>query len=145
MLINSVLGNPEQIISRINILSDEERKKILVEWNNTASFIDNIPIIKLFERQADIIPDNPAVIFGQSRMSYGELNRKADIVAGRLLQKGVGSETLIAICMDSSVELVEAVLGVLKVGGAFVPIDPQYPMERIATIVKDLGNPVIIY
>lgn len=144
MLINSVLGNPEQIISRINILSDEERKKILVEWNNTASFIDNIPIIKLFERQADIIPDNPAVIFGQSRMSYGELNRKADIVAGRLLQKGVGSETLIAICMDSSVELVEAVLGVLKAGGAFVPIDPQYPMERIATIVKDLGNPVII-
>jgi amino acid adenylation domain-containing protein len=99
---------------------------------------------RLFEAQAEQAPDALAVAAGRIRMSYGELNRRANQVAHYLRRRGVGPDSLVALCLDRSPALVVAVLGVLKAGGAYVPLDPAHPAERLSFMLHDAGTGIVL-
>jgi amino acid adenylation domain-containing protein len=101
-------------------------------------------IHEIFEAQADRTPDNLAVVLGTRRLTYRELNERANQLAHFLRAQGVGPDVLVGICLDRSVDLVVGLLGILKAGGTYVPIDPQYPRERRAFMLQDSSSPVIV-
>src|SRR4029453_10724653 len=94
-------------------------------------------IHQLFERQAAARPDATAVVFGEQRLSYRELNERANKLARYLQRLGVGPESLVGICIERSAETIVGLLGILKAGGAYVPLDTSYPQERIALMLDD--------
>ena len=98
----------------------------------------------LFEEKAERSPEAVAVVSVDERLTYDELNRRANRLANHLRRRGVGPETLVAISLERSADMVTAVLGVLKAGGAYVPLDPNYPKERLAMILEDTGAPVLL-
>src|SRR5687768_18213561 len=101
-------------------------------------------IHELFEAQVERTPDATAVLSNGERLSYAELNRRANRVGHRLRQLGVGPEVLVAICVNRSLDAVTGLLGILKAGGAYVPLDPSYPAKRLAYMVRDTGAPVLL-
>ena len=126
------------------MLSDAERQQILYEWNRTqAEYPKDVCIHELFEAQVNRTPEATAVVFGDERVSYGELNRRANRWAHYLREKGVRPEKRVGICTERGVEMVVALLAVLKAGGAYVPLDPEYPEERLQYMVKD-SEPLIV-
>ena len=126
------------------MLSNEERQQILHEWNNThAEYPEDMCIHELFEAQVKRTPEATAVVFGSERVSYDELNRRANRLAHYLRKNGVRPEERVGICAGRGVEMVVALLGVLKAGGAYVPLDPKYPEERLQYMVKD-STPVAV-
>ncbi len=119
-------------------LSPEERHQVLVEWNRTETPYPRTTCLHdRFELQAAATPDAEALVVDAERLTYRELNRRANHVAHRLRSLGVGQETLVGIFLTRSVDLVCALLGVLKAGGAYVPMDPVYPADRLAFILQD--------
>jgi amino acid adenylation domain-containing protein len=139
-LLEGIARNPDQRLSRLPLLSREEERQLLVEWNDTgAARPDESCIHELFEAEAARSPEATAVTFKHEHLTYAELNRRANQLARRLRAMGVGEESLVGVCMERSVELVVSLLGVLKAGGAYVPLDPDYPGERLAFMIKDAG------
>lgn len=137
-LLNSILRNPHQPVSMLSMLTEEERRRVLVEWNATgAEFPENACLHHLFEAQVRRTPAATAILYQQTAITYGELNRNANCLAHYLRQIGVKPETLVGICMERSPEMVVAMLGILKAGGAYVPFDPAYPQERLQFMAKD--------
>jgi amino acid adenylation domain-containing protein/non-ribosomal peptide synthase protein (TIGR01720 family) len=138
VLLETIAANPEQRIAELPLLTTEEQKQLLVEWNNTAQeYPQNKCIHQLFESQVERTPENIALVFEDKQLTYAELNRRANQLAHYLRALGVGPEVLVGICMERSVEMVVAILGILKAGGAYVPLDPQYPMERLSFMMRD--------
>jgi len=126
-------------------LDNSERQKVLVEWNETARrFPHDRCFQQLFEEQVERTPDGEAVVFGEQTLSYRELNRRVNRLAHYLRSLGVGPEILVGICVERSVEMVVGILGILKAGGAFVPLDPTYPRDRLAFMIKDSGIEVLL-
>jgi amino acid adenylation domain-containing protein len=126
------------------MLSNAERQQILYEWNRTqAEYPKDVCIHELFEAQVKRTPEATALVFGEEKVSYEELNRRANRLAHYLRKKGVKPEKRVGICTERSVETVVALLAVLKAGAAYVPLDPDYPEERLQYMVKDSG-PVIV-
>ncbi len=126
-------------------LDDAERQKVLVEWNDTArDFPHDKCFQQLFEQQVELTPDAETVIFGDQKLSYRELNSRANRLAHHLQSLGVGPETLVGISVERSIEMVVGILGILKAGGAFVPLDPAYPRERLAFMINDSGIEVLL-
>ena len=123
---------PTDAISSAEVLSEGERERVLVEWNDTAVPVPQGVVPELFEAQVAVSPEAVAVVFEGVEVTYGELNRRANRLARLLIGCGVGPESLVAVAMPRSAELVVALLAVLKAGGAYVPVDPEYPAERIA-------------
>ncbi len=119
------------------MLSDAERQQIFHEWNNTHAEYPEVCIHELFEAQVKRTPEATAVAFGSERVSYAELNRRANRLAHYLHTKGVRPEERVGICAERGVEMVVGLLAVLKAGGAYVPLDPKYPEERLQYMVKD--------
>ncbi len=145
ILFNGLLDQPDRAIASIPILSDREWHRAIVEWNDTTIDDDlGLPIHQQFEAQVSRTPDAVAVIFGERRLSYDQLNRAANQLAHRLQQLGVGPEKIVGICMERSPEVMVALLAVLKCGGAYVPIDPSYPIERIAYMLDDAHVSVVL-
>jgi amino acid adenylation domain-containing protein len=101
-------------------------------------------IHEIFEAQADRTPDQPALVLGSQRLTYRELNERANQLAHFLRKQGVGPDVLVGLCVDRSIELVVGLLGILKAGGAYVPIDPQYPRERRAFMLQDSNSPLLL-
>src|SRR6185503_13746356 len=97
-----------------------------------------------FELQAETAPEAPAMLCDDATLSYGELNRRANVLAHRLQRLGVGPESTVSICAERSFELVIGVLGILKAGGAYVPLDPHYPRERLSFMLADCGASVLL-
>ncbi len=127
------------------LLEEAERRKVLVEWNDTAhDFPSDKCFHQLFEAQVEQTPDAEAVVFGEQRLSYRELNSSANRLAHHLRTLGVGPETLVGISVERSIEMVVGILGILKAGGAFVPLDPAYPRERLAFMIEDSGIEVLL-
>ncbi|WP_010494488.1 non-ribosomal peptide synthetase [Paenibacillus elgii] len=144
-LLHSIVRNPLQSIHELAMLSDEERHQLIDEWNETAQpFPDDSCIHQLFERQAELMPDDTAVVYGGQSMTYRELNRRANQVAHALRKRGVGRETVVGLMMERSFETVAGLLGILKAGGAYVAIDPAYPAERIRAMIDDSGIEVLL-
>src|ERR1051326_5141797 len=145
VLLKSIVADPSQTISTLPLLTDGERAQLLVEWNRTeVGYPAGQCIQELFEAQAERTPEGLAVVGGQQRLTYAELERRANQLAWRLRREGVGCESVVAVCMGRSVELVMALLGILKAGGAYVPLDPRYPAGRLRLMLEDSGAQVIV-
>ncbi len=137
-LLQAVVDNPEQKISDLQFLTAAERQHVLTRFHGPAlSFPQDVCIHQLFEAQVSKTPDAIAMVAGTKRLTYRELNERANGVACRLQQIGVGAESLVGIYMERSEELVIAMIGVLKAGGAYVPLDPLYPQERVLFTMED--------
>ena len=124
-------------------LTPAERRRVLEDWNDTARVIPEVTLPELFEAQVARTPDVPAVVFEGARVSYAELNARANRLARYLVSLGAGPERLVAVAMPRSAGMIVAVLAVLKSGGAYVPVDPAYPVDRIAFMLAD-ARPVAV-
>jgi amino acid adenylation domain-containing protein len=144
-LLESIALNPNQRLSELRLLSQEEEHTLLGEWNATASdFPQDRPIHRFFEEQAARTPQAVAVEVGDQRVTYSELDRRANQLAHYLRAHGVGPEVRVGVCLDRSPHLIVALLGILKAGGAYVPLDPAYPQDRIQLLVKDAQIAVLV-
>jgi amino acid adenylation domain-containing protein/non-ribosomal peptide synthase protein (TIGR01720 family) len=121
----------------IDILSEVERSQLKAWGVNGQRYGDTEPVHRLIERQVEARPEGIALIFGDTELSYGELNRRANRLAHRLIRLGVEPETRVGIAVERSIDMVVGLLAVLKSGGAYVPLDPEYPQERLAHMAGD--------
>ena len=126
------------------LLTEAERHQILVEWNDTKTDYPRAGVHELFEQQVERSPEEIAVIVGDRRLTYRELNCRANQLARYLQSLGVEPEVLVGICMERSVEMVVGLLGILKAGGAYLPLDPTYPKERLAYMLSDAKVSVLL-
>ena len=132
-------------IDALPILGDEERHLLLHAWNGTARQYDNsVPVHRHFERQARATPGAVAVVFGAEQLTYRELDERANQVAHYLRAHGAGPDIPVGVCMERSLELVVAIVGVLKSGAAYLPLDPELPAERLQMILDDTNRPVVL-
>ena len=138
VLLNGIAADPNRRIGELPLMSEAERHQLLIEWNATQSDYPKYKCIHpLFEDQAERAPDSVAIIFENQQLSYGDLNHRANQLAHYLRRQGVGTETRVAICLKRSIEMIVGLLAVLKAGCAYVPLDPEYPKERLAFMLKD--------
>ncbi len=143
-LLGSVAANPQARISDLDLLGEDGRRRVLVEWNDAAgrqSF--SAPVQAQLERQARLRPDAPAIVCGAAKYTYAELNRSANRLAHRLRRQGVGPDTPVAICLGRSPRMIVALLAVLKAGGAYIPLDPNYPAQRLESVLTD-SKPLVL-
>lgn len=144
-LLSAVVANPDQNLAELSLLSKSERQRLLVEWNDTsAEFSRDATIHELFEAQVARTPDAIAAEFQSARITYRELNARANQLARYLGKLGVGPEVLVGVCVERSLEMLISILAVLKAGGAYVPLDPIYPAERIAFMIEDAGLTLLL-
>ncbi|MEH2050448.1 amino acid adenylation domain-containing protein [Nostoc sp.] len=139
--------SPTQSIDNYSTLTERERHKILVEWNDTTvDYPQHLCIHQLFEAQVEKTPDSIAVVFNEEQLTYQELNHRANKTAHYLHSDslGVGPEILVGICIERSLEMIVGLLGILKAGGAYVPLDPTYPQERLSFMLADSQVSVLL-
>ena len=145
VLLEGIVANPTQTISRLPLLTAAERERLLGQGNATpVAYPRDKCIHELFEAQVRRTPEATAVVFEQQQLTYAELNARANRLAHHLRTLGVGPEVLVALAMERSLELVVGLLGILKAGGAYVPLDPSYPAERLAFMLTDTQAPVLL-
>ncbi|MEJ2856828.1 MULTISPECIES: amino acid adenylation domain-containing protein [unclassified Saccharothrix] len=142
-LLVGLTEDPERPVARVPWLSDVERREVLVDWNGSAEYPVTATIPELFAAQAARTPDAIAVSFAGEHLTYRELDERSNRLAHHLVAAGAGPERLVALLFERTADLVVAVLGVLKSGAAYLPIDPAYPAERIAGTIAD-GKPVVV-
>lgn len=144
-LLESIVDDPTRSLSALVLLTEEERRQIEAGWNDTAAAYPlEMYIHQLLEAQVERAPDAVAVVYEDSRLTYGELNRRANQLAHYLRRLGVGPEVTVGISVERSPEMMVGLLGILKAGGAYVPLDPTYPPERLAFMLDDAGVPVLL-
>lgn len=145
MLLEGVLANPGQRIDDLPLLTESERKRVLIEWNDTTvAYPRERCVQELIEAQAAQAPHAAAVVFEGKLLTYNELNRRANQLAHYLRQMGVGPDVPVALCLERSLEMLIGILGILKAGGAYVPLDPGYPAERLGYMLEDCQAPVLL-
>ncbi|MBP1689123.1 MAG: amino acid adenylation enzyme/thioester reductase family protein [Deltaproteobacteria bacterium] len=145
VLLEGMVAAPERSIADLPLLPGEERERLVMDWNGTArEYPREAGIHELFEEQVRCTPEAVAVEYGQSQLSYRELNERANRLAGYLRRHGVGPEVMVGLCIERSVEMVVGVLGILKAGGAYVPLDPEYPAARLSFMLEDTAAPVLL-
>jgi amino acid adenylation domain-containing protein/non-ribosomal peptide synthase protein (TIGR01720 family) len=144
-LLKGIVANPQQTVRELPLLTESEKQQLLVEWNQTQQdYPQNLCIHQLFEAWVEQTPDAIALIFKGEQLTYRELNSKANQLANYLQTLGVKPETLVGICIEPSLEMIVGILGILKAAGAYVPIDPTYPSERIAYMLDDSQLAVLL-
>jgi len=144
-LLTHALRAPGTHVGALSLLTDAERHRLLVEWNQTqAGTSTDACLHTLIEAQVARAPDVAAVRLGDEVLTYGELNRRANQLAHQLRRLGVGPEVRVGLCLERSVEQVVGVLGILKAGGAYVPFEPSTPKERLAFMLRDSRAPVLV-
>ncbi|MGY4761311.1 non-ribosomal peptide synthase/polyketide synthase [Paenibacillus caseinilyticus] len=140
LTVQFMLRSPHTTIAEISLISEEERRLILTEWADTAApYPKEKTIHQLFEEQAARTPERTAVTFGSERLTYRELNERANQLAHTLRAKGVQPDGLVGVMAERSLEMIVGIYGILKAGAAYVPIDPSFPEERIRYILEDSG------
>ena len=144
-LLEGIAADPGRRLSALPLVTEAERGRLLVEWNATASvYPRDAPVHELFEARADETPGAVAVVYGDERLTYRELDRRANRLAHHLRELGVGPEVRVGVALERSVDLVVALLAVLKAGGAYLPLDPSYPERRLAFMLADAQVPVVV-
>ena len=143
-LLEGMVADDAEVMDRLPMMSERERRQILYEWNDTqVEFPSDKCVQELFEEQVQKTPEAVAVVFEEASLSYGELNRRANQLAHHLRALGVKPDERVAICVERSLEMVVGLLGILKAGGAYVPLDPAYPGERLRYMLED-SEPVAL-
>ena len=143
-LLETVTARPEVRLSELSLLSDNERRQILVDWNATEAEVPATTLHGWIEQRVRQSPGAPAVEFEAERLTYAELDQRANRLARHLRRLGVGPEILVGLAMERSIDMLAGLLAVLKAGGAYVPIDPEYPKERLAHMLDDSQVPVLL-
>jgi len=143
MLLSGILAKPSQSIALLPLLTANERKQVIEEWNRTEHEIPKGTLVELFEERVQRSPEAVAVICDEGQLSYRELNERANQLGWYLREHGVGPEVLVGICVERSVEMLVGLLGILKAGGGYLPLDPDYPAERLRYMVED-SHPALL-
>ncbi|MBT3234195.1 MAG: AMP-binding protein, partial [Calditrichaeota bacterium] len=144
-IVKSVSFNPNQFALELSMLTDVERHQLASGWNRTnKDYFQNKCIHTVFEALAEQRPGATAVIYEDKKLSYRELNDRANQLARYLQSRGIGPEVPVAICLERSLEMMVGLLGILKAGGAYVPLDPAYPDDRLTFMLKDSMAPVLL-
>jgi amino acid adenylation domain-containing protein/non-ribosomal peptide synthase protein (TIGR01720 family) len=137
-LLETLLSSPQRPVRSLSVLSESEQTKQLVTWNATQTALPEAGFVhELFEARARLAPNAPALSFGTSQLSYGQLNQRANQLARRLRAHGVGPDSLVGVAAERSIELVVALLATMKAGAAYVPLDPEYPAARLAYVMQE--------
>ncbi len=145
ILLTGIVDNAEKCLSDLPLLSAIEQQQLLVAWNNTkVNYSQNQCVHQLFEAQVELTPNNIAITFEDQQITYSQLNAQANQLAHYLQRMGVGTENIVGICVERSLEMVIVLLAVLKVGGAYLPLDPQLPKERLAFMLEDAQVSVLL-
>jgi non-ribosomal peptide synthetase component F len=145
VLLRAIAANPHRRLSHLPLLTESERREILIDWNDTSrSYPDAMLVRQLFERQVERAPDRVALTFEGHTLTYAELNSRSNQLAHYLQERGVGPDVLVGICLERSLDLIIALLGILKAGGGFVPVDPSYPDKRIRFMLEDAGVQLVL-
>ena len=144
-LLEAVASDPECCVAQVPLLSEPERARLVEGWNATeVPFAADATLHGLFEAQAARTPEALAISGGGATVTYGELNRRASLLAARLRSLGVKPGSLVAVCAGRSIEMAAGSLAVLKAGAAYVPLDPDWPAERLAFVLRDVDAPVVL-
>src|SRR5712692_7255983 len=143
-LLEAAAADPDRTIGSLDILSPAERRTILHGWNDTARAVPSATLPELFAAQVARTPDAVAVVFEDQSLTYGELDARSSQLAHHLRDLGVGPETVVALCVERSPAMLIGLLGILKAGGTYLPLDPGYPHERLAFMLEDAGAPVLL-
>lgn len=144
-ILNAILENYEIKLADIDMLSKEERNQILYDFNNTKmDYPRNKTIVQLFEEQVEKTPDNIAVVFEDKKLTYKELNQKANGLARFLLANNVSPNDIVCLLLDKSLESIIAIIATLKIGAAYLPIDVNYPSDRIDYIIQDSKAKILL-
>ncbi len=144
-LVEGIVADPAQRLSRLPLLTADEQQRLLVEWNDTAAdFPEKACLHELFTTQVERTPDALAMVFADRRLTYRELNREANRLAHYLETLGVGPGVRVGLCLPRGLEWIVGLLGILKAGGAYLPLDPTYPKERLAFMLADAQAPVLL-
>jgi amino acid adenylation domain-containing protein len=145
VLLESITDDPDQAIATLPIMAEPERRQIIRAWNDS---VEDYPkekcIHELFEAQAERTPEAIALEYQDQRITYRELDRKANQLAHYLVHLGIGREKRVGICIERSIEMVVGLMGILKAGGAYVPLDPAYPKERLRFTLEDAQVAVLL-
>ncbi|PEE41403.1 amino acid adenylation domain-containing protein [Bacillus pseudomycoides] len=136
-LLEDAVEDPEQPIGRLEILDEEERQTVLEKWNGGFQIAPEMTLPELFEKQVRLMPDAIAVVFEDTTLSYTELNKRSNKLARLLIEKGVGPEQMVALAIPRSLDMVVSLLAVLKTGAGYLPLDPDYPSDRISFMLSD--------
>lgn len=144
-LLKGIVVNPEQALISLPLLTKDEQRQLLVTLNTTrADFADQSSLPELVMQQARCSPQASAVVFGQTTLTYAELEMRSNQLAQYLYSLGVRHGTLVGLCLERSPDMVVSLLGILKAGGAYVPLDPSYPQERITFVLQDACIPFVL-
>jgi len=143
-LIKSAVRDPDALVDQLNILGADEREQLLVRFNDTATVLAEDLVPQMFDGHVENNPDRIAVSFANEALTYSELNKRANQLAHRLVQIGVGHEGRVGLCLNRSLDLVVGVLAIMKAGGAYVPLDPTLPRERQAYMIRESGARIIL-
>jgi amino acid adenylation domain-containing protein len=137
-----IVADPDKPLSELTVLADDERRQLLVGWNDTRAPFPKDPVHVQFEQQVDRTPEATALIYpdpdgAEQRATYAELDQRANRLAHHLMAQGVARGDLVGLCIDRSIEMVVTQLAILKTGAAYVPLDPSFPVDRLAYMVSD--------
>jgi len=143
-LLNSIIADPDAPLDRLAMLGEDERRRLLVDWNDTSTAYEPMCMHELFEANVDRAPDAIAVIAGDRSLTYAELDHAANRLAHHLRRLGVAPGARVGLCADKSLEMVTGLLGIQKAGGAYVPLDPSYPRERLSFMLADAGIGILL-
>jgi non-ribosomal peptide synthetase component F/acyl carrier protein len=149
-LLEGVVAEPGQQVRNVSLLTEDERHQLLVEWNNTSNTDDTAPAVsprllhQAFEAQVERTPQSIALIVGEEQLTYAELNSRANQLAHHLLSLGVTRESMVGLLTERNTHMVVAVLAVLKAGAAYLPLDTQYPHERLSFMLADANVEVLL-
>jgi amino acid adenylation domain-containing protein len=143
-LLEAAVAEPERPVSELSMLTPAERQRLVVDWNRTEVDYPDTPMAELFREQVERGPERLAVTCGEQSLTYRELDRSAGQLAGYLERLGVGPGVRVGICVERGVDMVVGLLGILRAGAAYVPLDPAYPRERIAFMLEDSGASVLV-
>ncbi|MDR3388749.1 MAG: amino acid adenylation domain-containing protein, partial [Rudaea sp.] len=144
-LLEQVVEDPQARLSELSILTEQERRQLLVEWNRTEQAYEMDRCVhELFAEQAERTPNAAAVVCDGEQLTYAELDRRSNQLAHYLRGRGVGPENVVGLCVERSMEMVVALLGILKAGGAYLPLDPTYPSQRLAFMIADANVSTVL-
>ncbi|MEO8488703.1 non-ribosomal peptide synthase/polyketide synthase [Pseudomonas sp.] len=139
-LLHSLMADPQARVADLPMLDHAEQQQVVSAWNDTTTpYPLDRSVQQLIEAQVAATPEAPALIFGEQQLSYSQLNNRANQLAHKLIEMGVGPDVLVGIATERSVEMVIGLLAVLKAGGAYVPLDPEYPQDRLSYMIEDSG------